>query len=124
MQAGLEVMRSAFDKAGDSRFLPRYMLLLGEYAATIGRSGQHRLGLDTIDEMLARCKRTEERWYEPELRRVRGELLVLHSAANSAEEAERQFLQATGLAGRHQPCQAAARCRRHRGSRKPAFQRV
>ena len=97
--AGLEVMRSAFETAGDSRLLPRYMLLLGEYAATIGRSGQHRLGLETVDEMLARCERTEERWYEPELRRVRGELLVLDSATNSAEEAQRQFLQAIEHAG-------------------------
>ena len=42
------------------------MLLLGQYAATLGVSGQHDLGLETIDAMLARCERSQERWYEPD----------------------------------------------------------
>ncbi len=103
VQAGLEIMRETFDKAGDSKFLPRYMLLLGEYASAIGRSWQHRLGLETVEEMLKRCERTEERWYEPELIRVRGELLVLDEGAGAAVEIERHFIRAKELAARRAP---------------------
>ena len=98
--AGLEGMQAVFDKVGDSRFLPRYMLLLAEYAAAIGRSGQCRLGLQMVDDILTRCARTEERWYEPELMRMRGELLVLDGGAHSAADIEGPFIQAIALAER------------------------
>lgn len=95
---GLDLMRAALDKAGDNRFLPRYMLLLGEHAMALGESGEHRLGLETVDAMLARCERSQERWYEPELIRLRGRLLL--ERAIRPPEAEAEFVRALDLAGR------------------------
>ena len=98
--AGIEAMQIAFEKAGDSRFLPRYMPLRAHFAGAIGRSGRLGPGVDMIGEMLARCEQTQERWYEPELMRVRGELLLLEDAAGSRAKAEQQFQAALALAGR------------------------
>ena len=39
-RGGLQMMRAAFDQAGDSRFLPRYMVLMGEFAAATGQVGR------------------------------------------------------------------------------------
>ena len=49
--------------------------------------------------MIARCDRTQERWYQPELMRLRGELLLLEEGAGSAA-AEAHFRDAMELAGR------------------------
>ena len=99
VRQGLDVMATTFEKAGESRLLPRYMLPLGEYTWELGRSGRLRLGLETIDEMIARCGRTEERWYQPELLRLRGELLLLDGDVGS-QRAEAHFQQALDLASR------------------------
>ena len=96
--AGLDVMRAAFEKAGDSRFLPRYMPLLAEYAAALGHAGERRLGLETIERMLDRCARTGERWYEPELLRLRGELLALDGEDCQAGDVAAQFTRSMRLA--------------------------
>jgi len=96
--AGLHIMRATFDQAGDNKFLPRYLVLLGEFAGCLGQAGDAALGIGTIDGILARCERSEERWYVPELLRVKGELILLDDAA--APVAEGHFLQAIQLAQR------------------------
>jgi predicted ATPase/DNA-binding winged helix-turn-helix (wHTH) protein len=85
--AGLKAMRQAFERVGDSRHLPRYMFLLGEYAASLGLSGEIGAGLKTIDELLARSERSEERWYLPEAMRVRSELIMLGGGKDATEVA-------------------------------------
>ena len=45
VEAGLQTMGAAFDEAGDARFLPRYMVLLGEYAAALGQAGDVARGV-------------------------------------------------------------------------------
>ena len=97
LAAGLDMMQTAFDHAGENRFLPRYMLLHGEFAEAVGASGERRLGAATIDATLERCERSGERWYVPELMRIRGELLASGAGARLAE-AKEQFVQAMDLA--------------------------
>ena len=98
VENGLETMRSVFEAAGDSRFLPRYMLLLAEYAAALGRAGQVTAGVETLDAMLDRSARTGERWYEPELIRLRAELLLPAATAGARDAAEAAFIRAMRMA--------------------------
>ena len=43
-------------RAGDARFLPRFLPLLGELAACFGEANQVRQGLEVIEETLARLE--------------------------------------------------------------------
>jgi len=98
--AGLRVLRNGLEQAGDARFLPRFLLLLGELAACLGEAGDVALGLATVDEALARCEARDEGWYIAELLRIRGELILLQGAANAAAAAEKHFGRALDLARR------------------------
>jgi predicted ATPase len=57
-------------------------------------------GLVAIDEALARSDRTDARWRVAELLRVKGELILLQGAPNSATAAQDQFLTALDWARR------------------------
>jgi predicted ATPase len=65
------------------------------------RAGQIQAGLDVLVEALAGVERTDERWYEAELHRLQGELL-LHLDIPDAPQAEACFHQALTLARRQQ----------------------
>lgn len=92
--AGLRALRGGLEEAGEARFLPRFLLLLGELAACLGKAGEVGRGLETIDETLARCEARDERWHLAELLRIKGELAILDGAANAAAAAEGLFRQA------------------------------
>ncbi len=96
--AGLEEMRAAFEQAGETRLLPRYMVLLGEYALCLGQAGQLGPGLATIEGILARCEVSQERWYVPEALRIQGELLAARATPGDAEAAQVCFREAVALA--------------------------
>ena len=99
--AGLEILRKELERAGDARFLPRFLLPLGELAAGLGAVGEVAQGLVTVDEALARCEARDERWYEAELLRIKGELLLHAGEQRSVSDAERHFDRAIEVA-RHQ----------------------
>src|SRR5205823_3460716 len=88
LAGGLQALRGGLEQAGDARFLPRFMLLLGELAVCLGEAGEVAPGLATVDETLARCEARDERWYVAELLRIRGELAMLEDAADAATAAE------------------------------------
>jgi predicted ATPase len=73
---------------------------LGLLADANGKMRQVREGLALLDEALALVNKTEERWPEAELHRLKGELLLSLSADNHAE-AEECLRQALDVA-RHQ----------------------
>ena len=60
--AGLQALRDGLEQAGDARFLPRFLLLLGEIAACLGQAGEVAPGLAIVEEMLARCEACDEGW--------------------------------------------------------------
>jgi predicted ATPase len=97
---GLEVLRRGFEEAGEARFLPRFLLLHGELAACLGEAGDCGQGLAIVEETLARCETRDERWYLPELLRIRGKLLLLQGATGAAAAAEGSFRQALDWARR------------------------
>lgn len=87
------------EQAGEARFLPRFLLLLGELAVCLGKTGEVGMGLETVDETLARCEARDELWYVAELLRIKGELLISGGAADAAA-AEKAFLRSLDLARR------------------------
>jgi predicted ATPase/DNA-binding winged helix-turn-helix (wHTH) protein len=98
--AGLKTVHDQLETAGNNRFLPRYLLLLGEYAGCLGAAGDFARGLDTVEGALARCDRSGEQWYRPELLRIRGELIRAAGKDGADGVAEDHFLRALDLARR------------------------
>jgi predicted ATPase/DNA-binding winged helix-turn-helix (wHTH) protein len=95
---GLQQMRAALDEAGDAQFHPRYTIVLGEYAACLGLGGHAAQGLEVIEALLSRGTARQERWYIPEALRIKGELLLMASAADASQEAEACWQQAISVA--------------------------
>ncbi len=98
--AGLGALRGALQEAGEARFLPRFLLVLGELATCLGTAGEVGLGLATVEETLARCEARDEGWYLAELFRIKGELVTLNGTADAAVAAEGHFRQALDWAHR------------------------
>jgi predicted ATPase len=96
--AGVGVLRDALHQAGQARFLPRFMLPLGELAACLGEVGEIADGLATVDDALARGTARDERWYFAELLRIKGELLLKESRQQSLTLAEQCFDEALDVA--------------------------
>ena len=67
-------------------------------AACLGKAGEIALGLETVEQTLARCAARDERWYVAELLRNKGELRLLEGGADAAAAAERHFLEALDCA--------------------------
>src|SRR5262249_45144836 len=63
---------------------PYYLALLAEAHGTMG---QPEAGLTALAEALARVDTTGERWYESEIYRLKGALLLQQSSYNSTEAA-------------------------------------
>jgi len=97
---GLAVLRGALEDAGEARFLPRFLLPLGEFAACLGETGEVAQGLATVDAALARSEARDERWYYAELLRIKGELLVRDSEYQAFPAAEQYFSKALDVARR------------------------
>jgi len=87
VETGLPLLRDELNRAGDARFLPRFLPLLGELAACFGQANQVHHGFDTIESALARCNDRQERWYLPELLRIKGELMLREAPHSQAAEA-------------------------------------
>ena len=87
VETGLPLLRDELNRAGDARFLPRFLPLLGELAACFGQANQIHNGFDTIENALARCNDRQERWYLPELLRIKGELMLRESPQSEAADA-------------------------------------
>ena len=98
--AGLAHMRQglvAYQATGAAVFRPYYLAFLAEAYGKVGQAGE---GLTLLGEALAAVHKTGERFYEAELYRLKGELLLVRSAETHGE-AEACFQQAL-LVARHQ----------------------
>jgi len=85
MRRGLAINR----EQGRVRFLPRFEAALAEAEAGVGDTNA---GLRRLDDALAAMERTEERLYEAEMHRIRGEILLKRDPADTT--AAEQSLQA------------------------------
>jgi predicted ATPase len=82
-----------FKASGARLRLPYYHSLL---AQVCGKAGRVEEGLACIDEALAEARTHNERWWDAELHRLRGELLLLHGA--DASDVEAALLRAISIA--------------------------
>jgi predicted ATPase len=96
---GLKLLGAALEELRETKYAGHLMAFLGAFADASGNAGQVVEGLVAIDTALARSERTEARWCVAELLRIKGELLLLEGAPNSARSAEDHFLRA--LQGAH-----------------------
>ena len=95
---GLAVLRGELDGAGEAKFLPRFLLLLGELAICLGEAGEIALAIKTVEETLARCETRDEGWYLAELLRIKGELLLRLAGDRSIAAADASFSRAIDVA--------------------------
>jgi predicted ATPase len=92
MHQGLTGWRSKGTETG----VPSYLLMLAE---AYGKAGQAGKGLVLVEEALDLVERTEERVYEADAHRVKGELLL---SSGRFSEAEACFRQAISVARRQE----------------------
>ncbi len=88
IQSGTRALRGGLEQAGDAQFLPRFLLLQGEYARFLGKAGEINHAIRRVDETLARSEAREERWYVPELLRIKADLLLSDETSRSETLAE------------------------------------
>src|SRR5262249_23435704 len=83
---------------GSVGHLPHFLALLAE---AYGTMEQPEAGLTVLNEALTLANTTGARWYEPELHRLKGELLLQQSSSNQTE-VESCFHQAIAIAQNQQ----------------------
>jgi predicted ATPase len=98
--SGLRLLRARFDDLGQANTAFRFSHFLRETAEALGRAGKIADALAAIDEAIAHCERTEERWVMSELLRIKGELVWLQDTRGAAATAEDYFRQALDWARR------------------------
>jgi predicted ATPase/class 3 adenylate cyclase len=98
---------AAYEGTGAARDRPYYLALLAEASA---QSGQTAEGLEALAEALATLAKSEVQWWEAELHRLKGELLLQSAVKNQeftaftpySAEVEACFQQALDIARRQQ----------------------
>jgi predicted ATPase len=117
----------AYQATGAAVFRPYYLAFLAEAYGKVGQAGE---GLTLLGEALAAVHKTGERFYEAEIYRLKGELL-LHAEGgvqNAELTAEECFQQALTLARRQQArswelraATSLSRLWQHQGKRAAAY---
>ena len=75
-QHGIELMRSAMAATEGNSERNRRTLYLGHVASAHASLGQPEVGLDLLDEAIQTAETTNERFFEAELYRLRGKILL------------------------------------------------
>jgi predicted ATPase/class 3 adenylate cyclase len=91
-QHGIELMRNAIAAADSSAARNRRALYLGHVAAAHASLGQQEAGLALLDEAIQTAEKTDERFFEAELYRLRGEMLLMLGRRDGAEAGLRRAL--------------------------------
>jgi predicted ATPase len=82
---GIELMHSAIAATERTNSVNRRTLYLGHSAAAHASLGQPEVGLDLLDEAIQTADKTNERFFEAELYRLRGEILLTLGRRGEAE---------------------------------------
>ena len=97
--SGLSLLRAGLDELGEARSGLRYGMFLVRMALALAQTELVADGLAAIEEALAWTERNEERWAIAELRRVKGELLLLQDTPGAHAAGECDFRQSLDWAG-------------------------
>jgi predicted ATPase len=99
--APVQTVLNAWRAEGRALLGPSYLAAIAEAHGALGQVGR---GLEVVDEALTEVERTGERWWESELRRLKGDLILkapsraAGSRRQSVEDAEKCFQQALVVA--------------------------
>jgi predicted ATPase len=88
---GIALLRAALHDLRDTPHDIRFQLYLVWLAEALWIAGQFSDALEAVDQTLERAARTEERWYLPELLRIRGELLIQQGDPDAIAAAQQHF---------------------------------
>jgi len=91
-QHGIELMRNAIAAAESNADRNRRTLYLGHVASAHASLGQPEAGLDLLDEAIQTAEITNERFFEAELYRLRGKMLLMLGKRREAEAGLRRAL--------------------------------
>ncbi len=94
-QSGVEIMREAMVAAEKARAGFLRPIHLGQLSVATASLGEHEAGLELLDRALQTVAETEERCYEAELHRLKGEALI---KLGSTRDGELEFEQALSVA--------------------------
>jgi hypothetical protein len=100
VKTGLRLLCAALDELREGKLALPSTIFVSALAEGLAGVGQVTEGIAAIDEALARSERDEERWYVPELLRVKGELVLREDAPDATPVAEDHFRQALHWARR------------------------
>jgi predicted ATPase/DNA-binding winged helix-turn-helix (wHTH) protein len=98
--AGVRCSRTALDELREIGLVLKRSELLVALAHGLAGTGQVAEGLEAVDDALAQCERTDERWNMAELLRVKGALLLLEGTPEASVTAENHYQHALDLARR------------------------
>jgi predicted ATPase/DNA-binding winged helix-turn-helix (wHTH) protein len=107
---GVRCLRTGHDELREARFILRRPALLGMLAEGLAGVGQVAQAVLAIDEALAHCERTDERWSMAELLRIRGGLVLLDGTRKAAVMAEDFYRQGVDWARRQGALSWELRC--------------
>jgi predicted ATPase len=87
-EAGTALVANTLDAGTNSGWLGRFTEYLSTLAQGLAGVGEIGKALAMIDQALARADRGAEHWYDAELLRIKGELLLREATAQSVSAAE------------------------------------
>jgi predicted ATPase len=99
LNEGMSQLRSATADLRHANFTQYYAPFLGALAFGFGLTGEPAHGLAAIDEALSRTEMTSERYFVPELLRIKGTLVMKQGRPECARVAEELYRRALDLAG-------------------------
>jgi class 3 adenylate cyclase/tetratricopeptide (TPR) repeat protein len=91
-QRGIELMQNAIATIERTTNRSRRTLYLGRCAAAHASLGQPEVGLDLLDEAIQTAEMIDERFFEAELHRLRGNMLLALGRRDEAEDGLRRAL--------------------------------
>lgn len=96
--AGLPRLRASVDQLRQASFVQYLTAFLGVLAEGLADAGDFVQASVAIDEAIARCAHSEERWYSPELLRIKGMVILKMGGEDAAVAAEDHFHKSLELA--------------------------
>jgi tetratricopeptide (TPR) repeat protein len=91
-QHGIELMHTAIAAIERTNSVNRRTLYLGHSAAAHASLGQPEVGLDLLEEAIQTADKINERFFEAELHRLRGRILLTLGRSDQAEAGLRRAL--------------------------------
>ncbi len=123
-----KVLAAAVEQIPEGSFSLHHTRFLGELASAMALSGEPMKALETINRALDIGERRNDRWFQAELLRLKGEIVLTAGGPNAVAAAETQFQLALDLAIRQEALSwelraatSLARLKCHHGSRTEAL---